>query len=260
MKRMIQGLLLAGSLMVGGSALAQANTQGQASKDTSATPGKSAAKGGMVEHLGFKVPADEKAMLERIHHANQQEIQLGKLAQQNAQSQDVKSYGDMLVKDHTSADQQVMAYAQKKGLKLGEPKPLDDVERRSMAAGKANMEKLQVLKGVPFDACFLASMVGDHDAVLGELMAGQQSATDAGLTPLLQQLATSVTQHRQQAYSLLGRNGPGATSGVGGSGDVGSDVHHDMGSGTGGAGDTNKGTKSPGDKNTLDPGSGQKKY
>jgi len=269
MKRMIQGLLLAGSLVVGGAALAQSNAQGssqgtiqgQTAQGGGATKaGMGASKNGMVEYQGFKAPADERALLERLHHINQEEIQVGKLAQQNAQSADVKTYGGMLVRDHTSADQQVMAYAQQKGLKLAEPKPMDDVERRAMAAERANSEKLQVLKGQPFDSCFLANMVGDHDGALGKVMAAQQNITDTGLSPLLQQLSQSITQHRQQAYTLLGRIGPGATTGVGGSGDVNQGMHNDMGTGTGtgGAGDTSKGSMGTGDKNTMDPGNGKK--
>jgi putative membrane protein len=258
MKRMIQGLVLAGSLVVGGAAFAQGNVQGGTQGQTMA--GKSTAKGGMVEHMGFMIPADQRAMLERLHHVNQMEIQLGRLAQQNAMSQDVKSYGELLVRDHTSADQRLMSFAQQKGLRLSEPKPMNDVERKAMAAERAALEKFQVLKGQPFDAAFLAHMVGDHDMALGKVMAAQQHVTDAGLTPVLQQHAQAINQHRQQAYTLLGRIGPGAATGVGGAGDMGQGMQpgmgHDMG--TGGAGDTNKGTMNPGDKNTMDPGQKKK--
>jgi putative membrane protein len=242
MKRTIQGLLLAGSLVLGGAALAQGNVQGS-SQGT--MQGKSMAQGGVVENMGYKVPADEKAVLERLHHINQEEIQIGRLAQQNGESQDVKSYGNMLVKDHTTADQALTSYAQKKGIKLAEPKPMDEVERKAMAAQKAGMEKLQVLKGQPFDASFLAHMVGGHDAALGKVLAAQKNLTDPGLTPVLQQHAQAITQHRQQAYTLLGRIGPGASAGVGGAGDMDHGMEHDMDKGTGGSGD----------KNTLDPGS-----
>jgi putative membrane protein len=257
MKRMIQGLVLAGSLVMGGAAFAQGNVQGGTQGQPMA--GKSMAKGGMVEHMGFMIPADPKAQLERLHHINQMEIQLGRLAQQNGMSQDVKSYGEMLVRDHTTADERLMSYAQQKGLKLSTPKPMDDMERKVMAAERAALEKFQVLKGQPFDAAFLAHMVGDHDMALGKVMAAQQNVTDTALTPVLQQHAQAITQHRQQAHTLLGRIGPASTAGVGGAGDMHQGMQpgmgHDMG--PGGAGD--KGTKSPGDKNTMDPGQ-QKKY
>ena len=261
MKRTIQGLLLAGSMVVGGAALAQANpgsqgmpkanpgsqgmpkanpgSQGMPAGSTQA--GKGMAKGGMIEHMGFMVPADEKAMLERLHHVNQMEIQLGQLAQKNGQSQDVKSYGEMLVKDHTAGDQKLMAQAQQKGHKLAEPKPLNEMERTAMAAQKANMAKLQALTGAPFDSCFLSIMVGDHDEVLGKLTAGQQNMTDPAMTPLLQDMSKSVTMHRQQAYTLLGRIGPGSSAGMGGAGGQNPGMGHDMGtmgSGTGSTGTT----------------------
>ena len=267
MKRTIQGLLLAGSLVLGGTALAQSTTQAttpgatQGSAQGQMMKGKATVKGGMVEHMGFMVPADEKAMLERLHHVNQEEIQIGKLAQQNRESQDVKSYGEMLVRDHTAADQKLMSYAQQKGLKLAEPKPMNEVERKAMAADKADLEKLQALKGAPFDSCFLANMVGGHDGVLGKLMAGQQHFTDAALTPVLQQHMQGVMQHRQQAYTLLGRIGPGSSTGVGGSGGMSPGMQNDMGSmdkGTGGSGEKGKDTQSPGSKNTMDPGNSKK--
>jgi putative membrane protein len=244
MKRTIQGLLLAGAMVVSSAALAQSNTQG-----------KGTAKGGMIEHLGFMVPADEKAMLERLHHVNQEEIKLGKLAQQNGQSPDVKSYGEMLVKDHTAADQKLMSYARQKGLKLAEPKPLNDVERKAMAAQKANGEKLQALKGLPFDSCFLASMVGGHDEVLGKLMAGRENVADVALSPLLQELSQTFSQHRQQAYTLLGRVGPGSSPGVGGSGQMVEGLAPDTDIGKS---DTDKDIQRPSDKNTMDPGNPKK--
>jgi putative membrane protein len=265
MKRTIQGLLLAGSLILGGTALAQGtqgDTQGQMTKDSSAKAGKMTAKGGMVEHMGFMVPADEKAFLERLHHINQTEIKLGQLAQKNGQSQDVKSYGAMLVKDHTANDQKVMAYAQKKGITLADmPKPLNELERKAKTAEKAAMEKLELLNGVPFDACFLAHMVGDHDMALGKVMAAQQNFTGTELATLLQETSQSVSSHRQQAYSLLGRNGPAANMGVGGAGSgtdkpMGHDSH--MGTGMGGTGDFDKG-QSGDNKNTMDP-QNKKKY
>ncbi|HEX8702318.1 MAG TPA: DUF4142 domain-containing protein [Myxococcaceae bacterium] len=266
MKRTIQGFLLAGSLVLGGTALAQSGgtqgnmqggtqgsmqggTQGQTMKDANAKAGKPMAKGGMMEHMGFAVPADEKAFLERLHHINQMEIQLGQVAQKNGQSQDVKSYGEMLVKDHTAMDQKVMAYAQSKGHKLANtPKPLNEVERKAMAAEKAAADKLQSLTGMAFDSCFLAHMVGDHDAALGKVMAAQQSFTEGEVATLLQDTSRSVTAHRQQAYSLLGRNSPAVGMGVGGAGGTtgstgttGSMNHGGhMNTGMGGTGDMDK--------------------
>ena len=47
--------------------------------------------------------ADQKFM-ENAIEGNLAEIQMGQLAQQKGQSEDVKSYGQMLVTDHTAAE------------------------------------------------------------------------------------------------------------------------------------------------------------
>lgn len=203
MKRIIQGFLVAGTLVLGGSALAAGKTDPQGTADV----------------RGFVVPTDEKAFLERLHYTNQQEIKLGQLAQQNSTNPDVKSFGERMVREHTDADQKVLSLAQTRGLKLADlPKPMNDLEKKSVAADKANMDKLQALKGEPFDSCYMSKMVGDHDDTLGKLMAGRQALSgNAQLTALLDDLTQHVSQHRQQAYSVLGKLGQGMM-GVGGAG------------------------------------------
>jgi putative membrane protein len=218
MKRTLQSLVIAGSLVCGSAAFAQTT---MAPVTTPKVAGKAgAAKGGTVEHMGVIIPADEKAYLERLHHANQQEIKLGQLAQQNASNPDVKSFGGQMVKEHTTADEKLMSYAQGKGLKLAAPKPLNDTEKKVMAAEKASGEKLQALKGAPFDSAYMANQIGAHDMVLGKLAAGQQAFSDnAEAVALINENVQHVSQHRQQAYTVLGKLAPQAT-GVGGSGDM----------------------------------------
>lgn len=237
MKRTIQGLLLTGALLVNGSALAQ-----QAGKSQEA-------KKGTADVRGFVIPTDEKSFLERVHYINQTEIKLGQLARQNSTNPDVKSFGENMVREHTDADQKVMSLAQSRGLKLAEmPKPLNDVERKSLAADKAVMEELQVLKGEPFDSNYISNQVGAHDAALGKLMAGRQAITgNAQLTALIDELSQRVAQHRQQAYSVLGKLGQSMGVGGAGGGTPGSGMKGtEPGMGTGGMGTGGTGAGSTG--------------
>lgn len=206
MKQTIQGFMLAGALVLGSTALAQ-----QAGKDTN--------KKGTAELRGFVVPTDEKALLERLHYTNQLEIKLGQLAQQNANHPDVKAFGKQMVDEHTAADQKLTTLAQGRGLKLMDtPTKMTDMEKKMVAADKAVMEELQTLKGDAFDSCYIANQVGDHDATLGKLMAGRQAVTaNAELTSLMEDMTQHVSQHRQQAYSVLGKLGQ-SMMGVGGAG------------------------------------------
>jgi putative membrane protein len=211
MKRTMQGVLLAGTLLLGGAALTDARAQG----------GRGAATKGMAEHQGFVVPAEEKAFLERLHYSNQQEIKLGQLAQQNSTHPEVTSYAAQMVKDHTAANQKLMSYAQGKGIKLADrPRPMNDQERKSMDADRAMMEKLQTLRGMPFDSSYMSMQVAEHDHVLGKVLAARQAGfVSSELNSLLDEKSRMVSQHRQRAYQLLGQIGPPEAMGVGGAGE-----------------------------------------
>ncbi|NPC85009.1 DUF4142 domain-containing protein [Pyxidicoccus fallax] len=252
MKRTIQGIILSASLLTGGFALAQGTPGGAAS-----APGQmKKAEKGMAEFQGFMAPTDEKALLERLHYANQQEIKLGQLAEKNATNPDVKSFASMMVKDHTAMDQKLMTYAQSKGHKLADmPKAMNDVEKKVMAQDKATMEELQVLKGAAFDSCYMAGQVGDHDATLGKVMAARQAMTnmDPQMTAMMQELMQKVPAHREQAWNILGKLDD--TMGVGGSGagSMNGSTGGSMGGSTGGSmdhgsmghGSTTGGTTAP---------------
>jgi putative membrane protein len=255
MKRTIQGVILAASLLTGGLSLAQGASGGT----PGSTPpgqgmgqpgmgqqGKVKVEKGMAELQGFMAPTDEKALLERLHYANQMEIKLGQLAEKNAQSPDVRSFASMMIKDHTAMDQKLMSYAQGKGMKLGDmPKPMNDVEKRMMAQDRATMEELQVLRGAAFDSMYMAGQVGDHDALVGKVVTARQAMTnmDPQLTAMMQELTQKAPAHREQALGILGKLDD--TMGVGGSGSMGGSGYEDMDHGSMGHGSGKGGTTAP---------------
>ncbi|HEX8536251.1 MAG TPA: DUF4142 domain-containing protein, partial [Cystobacter sp.] len=239
MKRMIQGVMLAGALVVGSTSLAQ----------PAATTTKAAApKAGTAEYKGFVVPTDPKGLLERLHYVNQTEIKQAKLAQQNAASPEVKSFAEQMITEHTAADEKIMALAKTQNLKLADmPKPINDVEKKALAADKASLEKLQSLKGEAFDGCYMTEQLGAHDSTLGKLAAGRQAAgASPELTALMDELTQSVAKHRQHAYALLGKLTPqpaaGGSGATGTMGTTGSDTGMGTTGGTTGTGATGTGT------------------
>ncbi|WP_223753570.1 DUF4142 domain-containing protein [Myxococcus sp. RHSTA-1-4] len=250
MKRTIQGVILAASLLTGGVALAQGTPSGMTGSPPGqgmGQPGKVKVEKGMAEYQGFMAPTDEKALLERLHYTHQQEIKLGQLAEKNAQHPDVRAYGGMMVKDHTALDQKLMTYAKGKGLKLADmPKAMNDVEKKVMAQDKATMEELQALKGAAFDSCYIASQVGDHDAAIGKVVTARQAMTtmDPQMTSMMQELMQRLPAHREQAYGILGRLDE--AMGVGGSGQMDREMDHgSMGHGSSPGGTTAPTTPSP---------------
>ncbi|MFY2560675.1 DUF4142 domain-containing protein [Corallococcus terminator] len=155
------------------------------------------------------IPTDEKAFLEELHHANQMEVQMGKLAQKNGTSQAVKDFGARMEREHGKADENLLAYAKTKQLQLGEPKADSSLAKTMQTAEHATMEKLQALQGPAFDRAYLAAMVGDHDVDIAKVMAGQQQFVDnTALKAMLDNLLPQLQQHRQSAYRMLGQETP----------------------------------------------------
>ncbi|AKQ63376.1 putative exported protein [Myxococcus hansupus] len=215
MKHPLPGLVLAASLFAQSAPLAQSGMP-----DSPPPPQDTVSvQKGMATYRGYTAPTDEKALLDRLHHANQQEIKAGQLAQQRSQNPDVKAFGAIMMKAHTALDQKLTSYARSKGLKLADtPKAMNDAEETAQATAKATLDQLEVIRGAPFDSVYLSSQVAGHDSVLGMVHTAQKAMPKASpeLAAMLMDLSKQVPAHRHQAWSMLGKLG--GDTGVGGSG------------------------------------------
>src|SRR4051812_15227539 len=72
-------------------------------------------------------------VLPKLHQSNQREIEMGKMAEKNGQSKQVKAYGKALVDDHTAADKKVKALAKQEKIDL--PAQAEPAAHEQMAPG-----------------------------------------------------------------------------------------------------------------------------
>ena len=96
--------------------------------------------------------ADQKFIEDAIQ-GNLAEVQMGQLAQQQAQSEDVKSYGQMLVADHQTNNEKAKQVANE----IGVTPPSEPSAKQ-----KADYDKLAKMSGPAFDREFAKTMVIDH--------------------------------------------------------------------------------------------------
>src|SRR5215212_3003654 len=82
------------------------------------------------------------------------EVELGKLAQQNAQSDEVKQFGARMEQDHGKANNELTTLAGNKGITL--PQQLDPKHAQLR-------DKLARLRGAEFDRAYMREMTKDHD-------------------------------------------------------------------------------------------------
>jgi putative membrane protein len=167
---------------------------------------------------GIELPSDEKAVLERLKHHNKMEVKWGELGRERASNPQVKQFAEMMVTDHGQANEKVMTYAKTRKWTLAEqPKPMNDTEKKGMAASKATMELMQTMQGPAFDSMFMANMVKSHDKTLLKLTAIQEKFSGTELARMANEMMPKISEHRDQAYRILGQIKPGgmATGGAG---------------------------------------------
>lgn len=133
------------------------------------------------------------AILTQIHQANQKEIALGNLAAGKASSPEVQNYAKQLVEDHTGADRQVVAMAQKMNVRLHD----------TTASKRHPSTKLNAASGAEFDRRFLQETSADHDKLIRELKREREDASDDDIEALIDKILPILEQHKQLAQILM---------------------------------------------------------
>jgi putative membrane protein len=132
------------------------------------------------------------------------EVQLGNLAAERATNSEVRSFGRMMVKDHSQAGEKLKEVAGK--LNIQPPAQLDQKH-------KDLIERLSKLQGAEFDKQYMDAMVQGHEEVAGKLAArvsrtaSQPVGTAGGgsgdpLNEWVAQTLPTVRQHLDSAREL----------------------------------------------------------
>ena len=122
------------------------------------------------------------------------EVQLGQLAQTNGASDQVKSFGQRMVADHSKLNDQVSKVANQKGITL--PTSLS-------AKDQATKDRLSGLKGHAFDVAYMEDMVRDHKADIAEFQKEANSGQDAQVRDLAKQALPTLQEHLRMAEQTL---------------------------------------------------------
>lgn len=136
--------------------------------------------------------ADQKFVMDAAQ-GGMMEVQLGQLAQQNAQSQDVKNFGQRMVTDHTKANDELKALAQQKGITL----PTEMKHKM-----KSEADKLGKMSGADFDRHYMKMMVKDHEKDVAEFRKATKKVKDPDLNAFAAKTLPVLEQHLQQAKEV----------------------------------------------------------
>lgn len=167
-----------------------AGAAAQTSNDTMAS-GNSASSSGKL------APADRQ-FIKKAAEGGLAEVQLGQLATEKADSQDVKQFGQRMVDDHTKANDQLKQVASQKGVTV--PYKLSPKD----AATKARLEKLS---GKAFDRAYMRDMVMDHTKDVSEFRMESKNAKDPDVKNFASQTLPTLQDHLKEAKSIAPKTG-----------------------------------------------------
>jgi putative membrane protein len=140
-----------------------------------------------------KLAKQDKNFVHEAAIGGMAEVELGKLAQQKAQSADVKQFGQRMEQDHSAANEQLMSVASSKNIDM--PKQLDREHRQLR-------DKLAKANGAQFDREYMQAMVKDHKKDIKEFEKEAKSGKDADIKNFAQSTLPTLQQHLQMAQDI----------------------------------------------------------
>lgn len=131
----------------------------------------------------------EQSFLTKAMEGSEAEVQLGQLAAQKSQSNDVKQFAQKMVAEHQQMqDKWFKPVAQQLG--VSEPKGPSKKQKKEI-------ERLQGLSGSDFDTEYIKCMLKDHQADLKDFKNEAEAAQDPNVKQIAQQGTNVISQHLQ---------------------------------------------------------------
>lgn len=121
------------------------------------------------------------------------EVALGKMAQQNAQSQHVKNFGAMMVKDHTKASYEIKTLAVEKNITL--PAIMGEEHQK-------HVDEMKEKSGAEFDKMYMELMVEDHNEDIKLFESASNDGNDSDVQAFSKNTLTGLQMHLDSARAV----------------------------------------------------------
>ncbi len=164
---------------VGGTSTTSSQQAGTATSDTTTTTTSSSL-----------LSQTDQTFVKEAAAGGMAEVQMGKLAAQNGQSEAVKKLGQRLVQDHTKANQELKQIASRKGLTVSSTL---DTEHQSA------LDHLKGLQGQEFDKAFIQHAIQDHQKAIDKFQKVAQEAQDLEIKAFAAKTLPTLQEHLQLA-------------------------------------------------------------
>jgi putative membrane protein len=137
----------------------------------------------------------DHATVQKLHDANQMEIQMGALAKEKGSTKAVREFGRQLIADHTSADHRLDGYLRRHA---------SDIKTLATTTGADSDHELLTTKtGTDFDRAFGLQMITDHTKAIELVESARIETADAQLRDLFESLLPTLQAHKKTAQEIV---------------------------------------------------------
>jgi putative membrane protein len=144
----------------------------------------------------------DNAFVQEAGSGGLMEVRLGQLAQQKAQSPDVKNFGKRMVTDHTKANQQLASAAKKAGVMVPTKMAPKHQKEVSELSGKS---------GSGFDTAYMNMMVKDHMEDVQKFREEANSGKAESVRTTASKTLPVLQEHLSEAKHIAARVGADST-------------------------------------------------
>ena len=135
----------------------------------------------------------DRAFIEKAAKGGVAEVELGNLAQQKAQNQQVKDFAARMVQDHSKANQELKLLAAEKNVTLPTDIPMED---------QSALSHLKSLEGPEFDQAFKKHAIEDHEKEIQKFQTASQTAADLDVKAFALKMLPILQQHLKMAQDI----------------------------------------------------------
>lgn len=147
---------------------------------------------GFTAQAGAADRASVNFML-KAARAGMAEVDLGRLALDRSNDQDVRRFAQRMVDDHSRANSELASLASREGVRL--PTATDRAHR-------ATMNRLRRLRGNAFDRAYMNQMTVDHDQAVALFRLEARNGRDRDVREWADRTLPALQDHRQMARQV----------------------------------------------------------
>lgn len=152
-------------------------------------------RGGNRSMSPADVSALEREFIVMAAQGNNAEIQMSRLALERANDENVRQYAQMMIEQHTMANQNLQPIAAEQGI---------DLPTTASSFDTAVLETLSQVPDEQFDQAYMNAQVNAHLKSAGVFRTGAQQVEDADLRSYAARILPAVQQHLEMASQMAG--------------------------------------------------------